>query len=454
MGKKRLVAIGCGGAGMFSLIVASQLKKGSYVTTVLSDEDDVYCRCTTPYVLTGEAELEDAIQPESMFADYGLDIVHDKAVRIDTEAKTVLTGSGKTVPYDSLVIATGASPVLPPIPGADSAKVHTVRKSDDTAAILKDMKEAKRAVVIGAGVIGMEMAGALRERGIAVSLVEMAESVSPTIADLEFGEKLVRHLEEGGVEMLFGSMVTSIRTTEDGGTEAVVATTGADERILPADVVIVAAGVRPNLDIVDGTHIRTVREGIVVDDRMRTNIPDVYACGDCCVPLSSVTKENRPSPLASSAIQQAKIVGYQIAGFPIRYAGSTGAFAFRVLGKEYAAVGLTETEARRRYRLVVVGRSETTDVYRDLKSSRPLSVKLVFAGPRMRLVGYEAFGNGLIASADVASFAVGQRTNILRMLRYGYIAHPSLTAWPFMDPIIMATEDAMGNIMKKIPFRK
>jgi NADPH-dependent 2,4-dienoyl-CoA reductase/sulfur reductase-like enzyme len=453
MRKKRLVAIGCGGAGMFSLIVASQLRKGRYETTVLSDEKDVYCRCTTPYVLTGEAELSDAIQPESMFSEYGLDIVHDKAVGIDTERRIVTTESGKAFPYDSLVIATGASPFVPPVPGADSDRVHAVRTSDDVASILRDMEGARRAVVVGAGVIGIEMAGALREKGLDVSVVEMAESVSPDLADAEFAEKILGHLHGNGIHTIFGSSVTSIRDAEDGSKDVSVEGAG-EAQSLSADLVILAAGVRPNLDVVRGTDIRTSQQGVIVDRRMRTNIPGVYSCGDCCVSSSSVTGERCPSALASSAIQQAKIVGFQIVGFPIRYAGSTGAFAFGTLGKEYAAVGLTEDAARKRYRMVVVGRAETTDIYEDMKSSRPLSVKLVFAGPRMRLVGYEAFGNGVIASADVASFAIGRKTGVIGMLRYGYIAHPNLTPWPFMDPIIMATEDALGNLVSKLPFRK
>jgi pyruvate/2-oxoglutarate dehydrogenase complex dihydrolipoamide dehydrogenase (E3) component len=165
---------------------------------------------------------------------------------------------------------------------------------------------------------------------------------------------------------------------------------------------------------------------------------------------SAVTGEYEQSALASLAIQQSKIVGFQIAGFPIRYNGSTNAFAFGVLGKEYAAAGLTEEMARKRYRWVVVGRAVTTDLYNDLKAKQPLEVKLIFAGPRMRLVGYEAFGKGVIASAEVASFAMGLHLSILSMLKFNYISHPSLTPWPFMNPIIMATEDAMGVMMKNI----
>jgi NADPH-dependent 2,4-dienoyl-CoA reductase/sulfur reductase-like enzyme len=448
--KKKIVAIGCGGAGMFSLVVASQLRKGKFETVVLSDEPDIYCRCTSSYILSGEAELDDAIQPESMVCDYGLEIVHDKALRIDQTQQRVETESGASYPYDSLVIATGARASRPPIRGIDGKKIYTVRTSDDIRLIEETAKEAKTAVVIGAGVIGIEVSGALKARGVDVHLVENTGSVAASIAEKEFADKIVEHLRANGLKLYFDTKVSEIRDGADGRKEIVIEKQGSTTRSIAADMIVVAVGVTPNLEIIKGTDIESAKQGILVDEKMQTSVKGIYACGDCCFPFSAVTKERVPSALASLAIQQSKIVGFQIAGFPIKYAGSTGAFAFKVFGKDYAGAGLTEEAARKRFRWVVVGRAETTDVYNDLKGKQPLSVKLIFAGPFMRLVGYEAWGNGVMPSASVASFAIGQRTNIIKMLRYNYIAHPSLSPWPFMDPIIMATEDAMNAIMKNV----
>lgn len=434
---------------MFSLIVPAQLKKGKFKTTVLSDEDDIYCRCTTPYTLTGEAKLKEAIQPESMFTEYGFEIVHEKAASINIRKKEVITNKGNVFNYDYLVISTGASPVKPQIPGIDLDNVYTVRTSRDASNILTSLKKSKSALVIGAGVIGMEMAAALRANGVEVALVEYAKSINENIADTEFASMVVANLEKNGIRTKFDSQVSEIKRTKPKVTEVVIKTADKQE-VLTVDFVVVAAGIVPNLEVLKGTGIKANKFGILVDRKMRTNKKDIFACGDCCVPVSAVTGENRPSSLASSAIQQAKIVGFQIAGYPIAYAGSTGAFAFKAAGKEYASAGLTEAAARKSYRIVIVGRAQTTDVYRDLINKKPLEVKLIFAGPTLRLVGYEAFGNGVIASAEVASFAIGLKLNILKLLKFNYIAHPSLTPWPFMNPIIMATEDAMNNAMKKL----
>jgi len=434
---------------MFSLIVASQLKKNKFKTMVFSDESDIYCRCSTPYILTGETTVKASVQPENMFTEYGFEIVHEKAVSIDTRKKQVKTNVGKTYDYDYLVISTGASPVKLPIPGMDLSGVYTVRTSSDATNIQASVKKAQSAVVIGAGVIGMEMAGALKGKGLDVHLVEYAHNISSGLSDQEFSQKIVDHLMANGIKVLFESQVTEIKETKAKKKKVIINHNGKKVAI-EADLVVVATGIKPNLEVIEGTGIKANKFGILVDKKMRTNIKNIYACGDCCVPLSAVTGENSPSSLASSAIQQAKIVGYQMAGYPIAYAGSTGAFAFKILGKDYASVGLTEEAARKKYKLVAIGRASSTDLYRDLKKVQPLEVKLIFAGPLMRLVGYEAFGSGVIPSAEVASFAIGLKMHILKLLKFNYIAHPSLTPWPFMNPIVMATEDAMGGVMKKI----
>jgi len=446
---KKILAIGCGGAGMFSLITASELRKGKFEIIVLSDEDNIYCRCTTPYVLNGEATLDDAIQPESMVTGYGLKIVHEKAIKIDQDQQRVWTDQGNSFSYDSLVIATGSRSNKPPIPGINGSHMYTVRTASDVDRIQNEIGRAKEAIVIGAGFIGVEMSAALRRKGIEVHLIESTHSIAESIADKEFADSIVDYLTTNGIKVHFDTKVSAI-DDDTSGQKRVSLDYQGKRTFLTADMILVATGVVPNLDILEGTSILATKQGILVNEKMETNIKDIYACGDCALPFSAITSKHMPSALASLSIQQSKIVGFQIAGFPIKYNGIVGAFAFQIFEKEYACVGLTEKEARKYFRWVVVGRAETTDIYNDLKTKKPLRVKLIFAGPCMRLVGYQAFGNGVIASAEVASFAIGLRTSILKMLRFNYISHPSLTPWPFMNPIIMATEDALGNIMKNM----
>jgi len=448
---KKILAIGCGGAGMFSLIVPAQLKKGKFQTTILSDEANIYCRCTTPYTITGEARLKDAIQPESLFTDYGFKIVHEKAINLNTDKKQVKTNKGHIFKYDYLVISTGAKPRIPNIKGLNLINnAFTVRTSADVVKIARFIKKGHQALIIGAGIIGLEMAGALKKRGMKVSIVERGPSISKHLADPEFAQNIIANFKKHDIKINFNSEILEIKKNKSKSATILIRQGGKQASSLKANLIIIAAGVEPNLDIIKGTAIKANRRGILVDREMHTNVKDVFACGDCCDPISAITHDNQPSELASSAIQQAKIVGFQIAGYPIRYAGATGAFAFQSLGKEYAGVGLTETMARKKYKIVVCGQAETTNIYNDMLDKQPLKIKLIFAGLKLRLVGYEAFGNGVIASAEVASFAIGLRLNILSLLKYNYISHPSLTPWPFMNPIIMATEAAMGQAMKEV----
>lgn len=449
---KKILSIGGGGAGMMSLITAFQLKKDAFEIITLSDEEDIYCRCTTPYIFSGAAYLEAAIEPDSLMTQYGLKIVREKAMKLNTAKQEVVTDKGNTFSYDYLVIATGASPIIPNLPGLHLPEVFTVRTSRDARAICDSLeKKAKTAVVVGAGVIGLEMAGAFRSRGLEVTVVEKMPGLSSNIFDSEYAPKMVKHLEDNGVRFCFDTELKEItKNTHEGMVKEVsVVHHGANET-LTADIVVLAIGVRANVDIIKDTPIKTTARGIIVNEKMQTNVKNVYACGDCCVPLYAPTGEFLPSQLASTAIQQSKIVGFQIAGYPIKYNGSTGAFAFETFGKQYAAVGLNEDAARKKYRWVVVGRAETTSIYKDLKAQQPLEVKLIFVGPKMRLVGYEAIGVGVIASAELASFAIGLKLNILSLLKFNYISHPSLTPWPFMNPIIMATEDATGTVVKQV----
>ena len=450
---KKILSIGGGGAGMISLITALQLKKNKFEIITLSDEEDIYCRCSTPYIFVGATDLKDASVSDSLMTNYGLKIVREKAIALDTVKKKVTTDKGNIFYYDYLVIATGASPIKPNLSGLNLPGVYTVRTSKDAGGIYDSLKKAKRVVVVGAGVIGLEMAGAFRSRGLEVSIIEKMSGLSPNIFDSEYAPKLKNFLESKGIKFYFNSELKEIKKSKsDSEAKDVVIINNGRKEILVADIVVLAIGVRPNLDIIKDTPIKATAKGIIVNNKMQTNVRNIYASGDCCVPLYAPTGEFIPSQLASTAVQQAKIVGFQMAGYPIKYNGSTGAFAFETMGQQYAAVGLNEDAARKKFKWVVVGRAQTTDLYKDMKAAKPLEVKLIFAGPKMRLVGYEAFGLGVIASAELASFAIGLKLGILSMLKFNYISHPSMTSWPFMNPIIMATEDAMGNILKKVRY--
>jgi len=442
---KKIIVIGCGGAGMFSAIVSTQLRPKKFSATILSEEDDIYCRCSSPYIINNQAKLSDAVQAESMITDFGVEVVHEKAISIDTEKKVVITNKNNFFVYDYLVIATGARPFVPKIPGLTELNHHTVRESKDIKNISEKIKNVKKAIVIGAGIIGCEMASAFREKNIDVTILEKAERISPALADLEFSTKIVNHLRDNQIDILFNTDIVEIENVKNKKIVK-IKRNGKSEK-LETDIIIIATGVKPNIEIAKNTGIKLGSHGIIVNEKMQTNIRNIYACGDCVMPVSAITGENTISQLASVAIQQAKIVGYQLANFPIKYQGATNAFAFKILGREYGQVGLNENQAKKKFKFIVTGHAETTNLYDDLKSKKPLSFKIIFAGPRMKIVGAEAYGNGVTGFLEIASMGIGLKLSILKLMKYNYIAHPSLSPWPFMNPIVMASEDAMGKVM-------
>lgn len=444
---KQLLIIGGGGAGMFSSIVATQLKPRKYKATILSNEKDIYCRCSTPYILTGQATLKDAIQPDSMIKSYGVNLIHEQAMSIDTKNKTVSTKK-KTYPYDKLVIASGARAFTPPIPGITKKNSHEVRTSEDVASITKAAKKCKKAVVIGGGVIGIEMAGALTEQGITTTLIEREEQLLPGITNNEQAKEIAELLRKNKITVL---PKTNVIQVKDDKKRIVTIENKKGKKNIQAELIIVAAGIKPNTEFAKEASIRMDERGnIIVNNKMRTSNKHIYACGDCTTSKNTMTGEYWPSQLASVAIQQAKIVGYQLASMPMKYHGHTDAFGFKTLGKEYAQVGLDEEKAKKKYKHITVGVAETTNVYKDLKGHEPLRVKLIFAGIKMRLVGAQAYGQGVTGHVEIASLAISLRANVTKLLRYNYLSHPPLTPWPFMNPIIMASEDAMGKMMSKL----
>ncbi len=445
---KRLLVIGGGGAGMFSAIVATQLKPRKYEATIFSDEKEIYCRCTTPHIITRRASLKGAIQPDSMIEDYGVRLIHEKIISIDPKRRTITSDKNKEYRYDKLVISSGARAADPPIKGLDDNKVFKVRTSKDTDNILKQVKKNKKAVVVGGGVIGIEMASALKERGVKVEVVEFQDDVLSSMVDKEFTQNILSLLKDNNINVKLGSSVKEIKTRKDGRKEVIVNTKEGIKKII-VDFVVVATGIRPNTEFLKDSGITMDRGYIIVNNRMKTNKKHIYACGDCTVSANTITKKKTPSPLASVAIQQAKIVGFQLAGYPLNYKGHTDTYGFEILGKEFSQTGLSEEKARKMFKRVTVGRAKTTNIYKDMFKAEELEVKLIFAGIKRRLVGAEAYGRGTASPIRIASFAISHGMNILKLLRYNYPSHPSLSAWPFMDPIIMATEDALGSIIKK-----
>ena len=277
--REHLVVIGNGMAGMRTVEEMLKLPGGKrYRITVFGAEPHVnYNRIMLSSVLAGDKSVDDiVINSREWYEENGITLITGDAVKkIDREARTVTSAAGVTVPYDKILLATGSRPLAPPIPGLGLPGTCAFRDIADVDKMLAAAKTHKRAVVIGGGLLGLEAAWGLKQRGMSVALVHLMPTLMERQLDAAAGQLLQRDLDRRGI-----AFFTNGQTEEIIGTERVEGVQLADGRFIPTDLVVLAIGIRPNIDLAKAADL-DVNRGIVVTDDMRTADPDIFAVGEC-----------------------------------------------------------------------------------------------------------------------------------------------------------------------------
>ncbi|MBS7614443.1 NAD(P)/FAD-dependent oxidoreductase, partial [Candidatus Bathyarchaeota archaeon] len=261
-----------------------------------------------------------------------------KAVHLDLKEKCVELDNGENVRFERLLIATGGKPIVPKTEGVDKKGVFTFTNFSEAERLAATVKKMQRAVVIGGGLIGVSVAEALVKRGVAVTVVELKDRVLNLILD-ETASRIVEDvMEDAGVTIITGQTVKSIigKFKDDTIVEGVVLNNGEE---IPCDLVIFAIGVVPRTELVVGTDVKTNR-GIIVDKHMRTNVSDVYACGDVAEVYDFIFGENRLLPLWPMAYLGGKVAGYNMAGKKVEFPGGTAMSALKYFKLPIISVGL------------------------------------------------------------------------------------------------------------------
>lgn len=315
------------GGGIAALSAAKAIRENdrSGLIVMISGESGLpyYRPALTKQLLKDISAQDIAIKPASWYDAPGRDIVTltgRTVTAIDTEKKTVTLADGNILPYDKLIYALGARCFIPPFEGSDRANVIAVRTADDAARVREMAQTAKSAVVIGGGVLGLEAAWCLHEGGLSVSVVEFDARVMARQVDAETSERIARALEEHGVKLYTSASTAKV---DDTGLHLT------DGRILPADLVIVSAGVRANAEIAAAAGIKVDRK-IIVDDHMRTSAPDVYAAGDCAACGISYA-------LWAEAMEMGQVAGTNAAGGSMVYQNVPRPVHFAGFGLEIKA---------------------------------------------------------------------------------------------------------------------
>jgi NAD(P)H-nitrite reductase large subunit len=315
----RHVIIGGGPAAINAVETIRDIDNGASQITLVSDEP-AYARMVLPYWLADRIPRQQIYTADD---DYYARLkverkIGRRATRIDPAAKTVTLDDGQALPFDNLLIATGSSATLPPVPGADLPGVHPLWTLAHTEAVLKaaEGKARPEVVFVGAGFIGFIVLNAMYKRGWKLHVVEMADHVLPRMLDAESAGLVERWLQGKGLTLHLGTTVTGI--AENGGRKRVSL---ADGRSIDADLVIIATGIRPNVELVKGSGI-AVDQAILVNDRMQTNFPHVYAAGD--VAQGPDLYGDRPAvhAIQPTAVDHGRVAGANMAGQEVRYPGS------------------------------------------------------------------------------------------------------------------------------------
>ena len=409
-----VVVVGGSDAGISAALRVREYDPTAGVTMLVADTYPNFSICGIPYHLSGEVpDWRDlAHRTLAEIEATGVQVrVNHIATAVDAVRKvvTAATDDGPVeFSYDRLVIGTGAEPLRPPIIGLDrlgpADGVHLLHTIDETRRLDDDLRRrgAQRVVIIGAGYIGIEMAEALTNRGIGVTVLERLGNVLPRTLDHELADDITAELEAHGVEVRRGTTVTEVRR-DDGGVCVV-----ADDAKWTADTVLVVSGVTPNSTVAATSGVLVNDHGtIAVDRQMRTNLPDVWAAGDCVHTHHALLTEPTYLPLGTTAHKQGRVAGENAAGGHKEFAGIVGTQVVRVFDRVVAATGLRDLEAALAGYQPLTVQTVADDHKRYYPGATPIQIRLTGDRNSGRLLGAQLVGTlGAEIAKRVDTYAV------------------------------------------------
>jgi NADPH-dependent 2,4-dienoyl-CoA reductase/sulfur reductase-like enzyme len=456
------LVIGGNAAGMTAASRAKRLKPSLSITVLEASRHISYSICGLPYCLGGVvSRFEDLIYytPESLRNKRGIEArTQTRAVEILPSRRSVVieearSGQREILKYDKLLIATGYRPVIPSLEGIDARGVFTASRIEDGQEISEWLAsgEKRRAVLIGGGYVGLEMAEALRQRGLHVTIVERSPAVFPAL-DPDIAEILQKELEANGVEVLTHREAGRILTGGDGSVQGVeLAET---RRVLHADLVFVDIGVEPQVDLAVAAGIRVGRSGaITVSERMESNIPSIYAAGNCAESIHQVTGRPVVDPLGSVAVKQGRVAGENMAGRLSRFQGVVGTAAVKVFGIHAARTGLSTAEAKREGLRVVDATIHSRFQAPYFNRRSPGTVKAFADSSSRRLLGVQIVGCPMAAlRIDIAATALASQMRVEEVAQLDLAYTPTLgTLW---NPILIAMNALLRKINESSPMNQ
>lgn len=445
---RKIVIIGAHAAGIDAASAARKTDRTADITLLTTQKRAGYSPCAIPFVIGGHIPSFDdiiAFRP-GFFRMMKLNLrLETTATNIDSKAKTVeikdKTGKQETLLYDSLILATGAKSFVPPIKGREKSGITTVRTIEDGERIDRAIKNgAKAAVVMGAGLIGLEVAIALHERGLKTTVVEMIPQILPAMVDADMAKIVQEMLQQKGININVGKAVEEFLGTDK------VTSISAGGKQISADLFVAAFGVRANVELAKNAGIATGEtRSIKVNARMETNVQNVYAAGDCVESIHQITGRPTISQLGTVAVKQAKVAGINAAGGYALFPGVLGSAVTKFFDTEIGVTGLTEFFAEKAGIETVTGNitSKTRPDY--YPGGLPIKIKLVVEKESQRIIGSQIIGGEEVTQRiNALSFAIQKQMTIRELAKADTCYAPPLSeTW---EPMILAAETSLRKL--------
>lgn len=442
----KLVIIGGVAAGATAAARARRLDENAEITILEKGPYVSFANCGLPYRLSGDIQKRSSLilqTPEGFFSRYRVKVLlKTEAVAIDREAKLVKLRSPEgesSLPYDALILAQGGTPFTPSVEGVDSPNVFNLWTIPDMDAVNNYIKDNNvgSAIVVGGGFIGLETAEAFIKRGLDTSIVELTDQLMPP-ADPEFGALIAQAFESAGASVYTKRSLVKI---DYEAREAVLS----DGTKLKADLVLMSAGVRPNLELAKSAQLVIGKSGgLQVDEYLRTSDPSIFAAGDMVELTRRADNAKVRIPLAGPANRQGRIAATNALGGAMRYAGALGTSVFKAVDHTFAQTGLSEKAALAadfKVRAVHVHKGHHAGYYPGAKE---LSLKLIYDEDG-RLLGAQAFGEaGVEKRIDVLAVAIAAKMKLSDLAELDLAYAPPYSS--ANDPLQMAAFAAQNDL--------
>ncbi|MBU2565148.1 MAG: FAD-dependent oxidoreductase [Candidatus Thermoplasmatota archaeon] len=429
----KIVIIGFGAAGFYAAKSAAGAGRNE-ITIIEKRGYDMFSPCGLPFAVEGTVGFNDLkhVVPETGRLKK---LMGHEVVSADTENKTLkvrdLRNKGiKTVGYDSLIIATGSRPIIPEQAKKFFGKdVFAVSNIENTKSLYEQAKKSRNAVVIGGGAIGLEVAMALKKLGLNVSVVEKMKHLLPNNLDEDTATIVEEYLKEKGVNVFLG------KEAKIPGKEN-VEFVEIDDLKIDADVIIMSVGSKANIDFIKNTGIKT-EKGIIVNEKMETNIKDVYAAGDCAETFYLINRETAVTRLATAAFRQGKIAGVNASGGDTKYDGSLGTFVSVIGEMEVASTGFNSETAKKFGYDVVTGKAKGKTKPEWMPNSKEAIVKII-ADRSGRILGGQAIGDNARWRVNMVAFAIRNNLSVFELATTDIAYSPPVSE--LVDVLTMAAK--------------